>query len=422
MQAKKYVNIPFLLICILLPSIFVVAQVHRPGDFRPNPVSLGVKAGDPFDVGTGIFYREYADLVVDDSIPINFVRTQRNLDPQSRSFGIGGSTSYDLFIVGDVDRFSWVSLVEADGAEIRYTRISPGHSYYNGVFEDQATPGKFLGSRISWNWWHADWNIAMKDGSNLTVQGCNAKSKPGQCAVTEIKDKAGDRLVVERDPDGNIVRIKSPHGHVVSVTNDSAGRITRIEDDANHWAAYMYNAEGGLVRAQNWRGDSQDFFYDAQWNMTRIQELGSGETGLYSWSINNTFDEQNRFKAQALSSGEVIAVRYFTDSKNNVVQTDVRGSEGLSQYFFNELGYETRQEFQPTKGPGWIYQQVRDPKSNAATEAFLQCGSVKVALPLEVEIPLGENGEAQIAYLSAACKRAENSIPHHGKSVSPRTL
>jgi len=70
-----------------------------------------ISAADPFDVGTGIYYREYEDLSVKDTIPIDFVRTQRNMDPQSRSFGIGGSTSYDMFIVGDVNKFSWVALV-----------------------------------------------------------------------------------------------------------------------------------------------------------------------------------------------------------------------------------------------------------------------------------------------------------------------
>ena len=87
-----------------------IAQVQQPDDLFKQTHD-NISAADPFDVGTGIYYREYEDLSVKDTIPIDFVRTQRNMDPQSRSFGIGGSTSYDMFIVGDVNKFSWVALV-----------------------------------------------------------------------------------------------------------------------------------------------------------------------------------------------------------------------------------------------------------------------------------------------------------------------
>jgi len=90
--------------------VSAIAQVQQPDDLFKQTHD-NISAADPFDVGTGIYYREYEDLSVKDTIPIDFVRTQRNMDPQSRSFGIGGSTSYDMFIVGDVNKFSWVALV-----------------------------------------------------------------------------------------------------------------------------------------------------------------------------------------------------------------------------------------------------------------------------------------------------------------------
>jgi Domain of unknown function (DUF6531) len=139
---------------VILISVFsvlfaphAIAQVHQPIELD-NQSGSRISAGDPFDVQTGIYYRTYLDLSIDDSIPIRFERTQRNQDTRSRSFGIGASTSYDMFIIGDTDKFSWVALVLADGGQIRYARISPGTSYSDGVFEDQATPGNFLG-RVS---------------------------------------------------------------------------------------------------------------------------------------------------------------------------------------------------------------------------------------------------------------------------------
>jgi hypothetical protein len=92
-------------ICFLLFPSLAMAQVHEPLEFNGNRGGFGVKAADPFDVGTGIYYRTYVDLQTDGTIPIRFERTQRNLDLRSRSFWIGGSTSYDMFIMETLRSF-----------------------------------------------------------------------------------------------------------------------------------------------------------------------------------------------------------------------------------------------------------------------------------------------------------------------------
>jgi Domain of unknown function (DUF6531) len=117
------------IIPLLISSVVAVAQVEQPDNIFKSAHDT-IKAADPFDVGTGIYFREYRDLYIEDTIPIDFVRTQRNMDPRSRSFGVGASTSYDMFIVGDVYKFSWVALVLADGSQddmraFRRARASP---------------------------------------------------------------------------------------------------------------------------------------------------------------------------------------------------------------------------------------------------------------------------------------------------------
>src|SRR5215469_3139203 len=165
------------IILFLISSSFATAQVEQPDNIFKSSYD-NITAADPFDVGTGLYFREYRDLYVEDTIPIDFVRTQRNMDPRSRSFGVGASTSYDMFIVGDVYKFSWVALVLADGSQERYARISPGTGFANGVFENKTTLDKFFGSRIVWNK-RGGWTVSLRDGTEYTVQGCGAKSKPG---------------------------------------------------------------------------------------------------------------------------------------------------------------------------------------------------------------------------------------------------
>jgi YD repeat-containing protein len=411
----------WLILISVLSAFFpplTVAQVRQSIEYNRNQVAFGVKAGDPFDVETGIYYRTYLDLFIDDSIPIRFERTQRNQDTRSRSFGIGARTSYDMFIIGDVNKFSWVALVLADGGQIRYARISPGTSYSDGVFEHQATPGKFLGSRISWNLWHGNWTVALKDGTQFIVQGCNANSKPGQCAVTEMRNKAGERLTIKRDGDGNILRITSPHGFFVSVTNDSAGRITRVEDDAKRWVSYEYSPAGALARSRNWRGDTQDFRYDAQFNMARVDESGRNVQGPYRFTIINAFDKQNRFAAQTMDSGGFTSAEYITNESGKSIQVNVGSAEGLSRYFFSESGYEARQEFTPIKGWGWKYELTRDQASNAPTTLTVHCHTQTITLPIQPGVSLGDNGGDRLASISAACKKAESKASPNSTSKS----
>jgi hypothetical protein len=62
-------------ICSLLLPSLAAAQVHQPLEFNGNRSGFGIKAADPFDIGTGIYYRTYLDLQIDDTIPIRFERT-----------------------------------------------------------------------------------------------------------------------------------------------------------------------------------------------------------------------------------------------------------------------------------------------------------------------------------------------------------
>jgi YD repeat-containing protein len=264
----------------------------------------------------------------------------------------------------------------------------------------------------------------MSDGTVFTVQGCSATSKPGQCAVSEIKNARGEHVRVRRDNDGNILRITSPHGHFISVTNDSKGRITRAEDDSHNWVSYKYDDKGCLTQARNWRGDEQQFTYDNQFNMAFVHEQGpkTGLTEAYDFTVTNSFDEQNRFKSQRISTGEEYTAEYITDSDNNVLEGDVSGPSGLSRYFFNEAGYEFHEEFLPTEGSGWKLDRVRDPNSNATVEIILRCPTASIRLPLDFDFPLASANESGISYLTEACERTEEKVqpPEEPPSTNER--
>ena len=78
---RRAIALLFLAQCRLLN-----AQVAESAKSPALPKQQPVLAGDPFDARTGVYYREYHDLFVPDTIPIDFVRTQRNLDSRLSCF------------------------------------------------------------------------------------------------------------------------------------------------------------------------------------------------------------------------------------------------------------------------------------------------------------------------------------------------
>jgi len=411
--AMRTVRSVVVTVCLLFGTVVAVAQVRLAPATDRNPDQGKVTDGDPFEIATGIYYREYEDLYINDTIPINFVRTQRNKDPRSRAFGIGASTSYDMFIIGDVAKFSWVALVFADGSQATYSRISAGTSYLDGIFEDKSDPSEFLGSRIWWNK-RGGWTVRLRDGREYTVQGCNAKSKPGQCAVTEVKNAQGEALVIRRDGDGNMLRITSPHGHFIEFRNDSSGRILQARDDAGERVDYTYDGNGCLIESHNWRGDEQKFSYDSHFNMVFVHERGPhgrDGKGRYDFKINNRYDAQDRLAAQLVSNGDTYSAKYHADAQGRVRQTDVRARDSLTKYFFDESGYWYREEFQGDKRSRWILEYVREPNAHELRDVVLTCPTGKMHLPVSLGRTLGSMGGEHKRYMSRVCSTALPSRP-----------
>jgi YD repeat-containing protein len=207
--------------------------------------------------------------------------------------------------------------------------------------------------------------------------------------VTEIKNAQGDRLSVERDHDGNILRITSPHGHTVSIQHDSEGRITQAADDAGHWVKYEYDEHGSLKKAVDWSGATQRFRYDASFNMTSAHEITPAADGRPACqvTVRNWFDEKNRFAGQKVNNGQFASVKYRTASNGEIRGVDMHDDQGFTRFFFNDAGYETRKDFSRGKTTHWSLRRVRDPQTNAVVDFRLRCGASEVKLPVSSMAP-----------------------------------
>jgi YD repeat-containing protein len=361
-----------------------------------------VTAADPVLVCCGIYEREYTDLYVEDNIPIDFVRTQRNMDKNSRSFGIGSSTSYDMFIIGDT-AFTWAALVHANGSRSTFRRVSPGNGYADAVFEDESDPSEFYGARIAWN--NGAWIVKLRNGMQYIIRGCNQSMKTGQCGVIRVTNQKGDSLNIQRDPDGNIVRIRSPH-HIVTITNDSQGRIIRAQDDSGKWVTYEYDPQGCLKRALNWRGDEQTFQYDRRFNMIFVHEKGRDELGPYKFSVTNRYDKDDRVVWQRVSNGQTYRNAYHTDARGRIKETVESAPSGLSHYRFNASGFLTHEDLFIGAKKQWSQDWELDPSNNAILGVTLTCGVQSFRVPLKLDESLNHMGEGSKGYVSEICRLA----------------
>jgi hypothetical protein len=104
------------------------------------------------DLGTGLFVLTAADLQLPDVLPISLQRTYRQNDTVSRSFGIGATHPYDMFLVGAAfpSAYTYQELILPDGARVHYDRISTGTSYADAVYEHTSSGTAFYKSRIAW--------------------------------------------------------------------------------------------------------------------------------------------------------------------------------------------------------------------------------------------------------------------------------
>src|SRR6266446_4670666 len=124
---------------------FTGAMVGNPGPAAPpdgpNPgcSQPGCKPGDPVDAGTGLFTLEKTDVALPGVMPITLRRSYRQKDNVSRAFGIGASHSYDCWLAGDANPWTYQDLILADGGRIHYTRLSSGTSYGDAVYEHTGT-------------------------------------------------------------------------------------------------------------------------------------------------------------------------------------------------------------------------------------------------------------------------------------------
>jgi RHS repeat-associated protein len=289
------------------------------------------QSGDPIDSFSGLFVYDRVDLVVRDVIAVQVRRTYRPRDPASRSFGVGTSLSYDIYLVGDINPWTYQDLVLPNGGRVHYTRTSPGTSYTNAVY-GTVTPGRYFGSTITWN--GSSWDLRLPSGALYTFRQ-NEGGLVARCGgLVGQRDRFGNSLTFVRDNNCNLSSVTSPDGRRIAFTYDTSNRITQASDDIGRTVIYQYDTSGRLTSVTDPAGKVESYTYDSSSRMLTVTDKRG------NLRLSNTYDSGSRVLTQSYVDGTSSSFAYTVNSSGVVTQTDYTDTRGaVKRVTYNSAGY-----------------------------------------------------------------------------------
>jgi YD repeat-containing protein len=265
--------------------------------------------GDPVDrfeadLRYGNFVLRETDLFLDDGFKVPLTRTYCSNEWVDQNpvhaFGRNSNHPFDIAPIGTRNPYTNQMIVLEDGDFLYFDRISKGTGYADSVFQHTETATRFYKATTRWD--GHGWTTKLADGSEIFFpESYNAKNL-AQGAPYEMRDASGNRLELHRDPQRNLVEIRTPHGHWIRFSYDDLSRIERAEDDAGQWADYQYNADGMLKSAVLSSGRERHYDYEGVL-MTRITDE-NGHVLIRNWY------QQRFLQKQQFGNGGVYSYSY----------------------------------------------------------------------------------------------------------------
>ena len=227
----------------------------------PIPFSSDTIDRFEVDLRTGKFILRQTDLSISDGFEVRLNRTYYSQDwfhlSHDHAFGINSNHPYDIAPVGTRNPYTEHEIVLEDGDFLYFPRISSGTGYSDAVYQHSETSSSFYKATTCWV--GDGWETKLEDGSKIRFPEAYHARSLAQGAPNWMMDKHGDKAEMIRDPQRNLLEIRTPRGRWIRFHYDQRNHIVRAEDDQGHWAAYSYNADGLLTDVV--RSDKQERHY-----------------------------------------------------------------------------------------------------------------------------------------------------------------
>jgi len=254
-----------------LQSMYCVVVINplfgggsAPGDGQP-PCG-GCEVADPVDLYTGLFLYQKTDLIVADDAPLTLTRTYRQNDPHVRSFGIGTSSDFEMFVVGDNTTFQTAEVILASGSRLKFKRTSFGATGAGAILEQVGAPGRLHKSTLRWNGARtpAGWDFITADGAVYEFNNTTGK-------LRMVQDRNGHSLTVTDS--GLTTRLTSSNGRWIELRRDSpTNRVVEAKDQLGRTVRYDYDAGGRLWKVTNPDNKVTEYTYDSSHRMLSVKD------------------------------------------------------------------------------------------------------------------------------------------------------
>jgi RHS repeat-associated protein len=327
------------------------------GNLSPD----GNKDGDPVDLASGQSVLMKIDMVLSARLAVSI----------ERGYQSGRKDSAGPFGKGTFFNYEKETQATESGLVITYTqgngRTDLLSRQPDGTFQN-TTIASLRGLVLSLQ---ADGSkrIRWRDGT-LEHYGTNGR-------LTQIEDRNGNTITIERNGAGQILRILDASGlRSLTFQYDAGGRILQITDPINRTVQYVYNAAGFLETVTDPAGGITRYAYDVVGNMLTATD----PRGITFFA--NEYDAQGRVIRQVAPDGGVYTFSYgsFGTTITDTTVTDPRGNQrtttftaqGYSAGTKDQLGQQTR-ETRDQKGQ---LIQVRDSLNRLTNFTYDLAGNV----------------------------------------------
>jgi YD repeat-containing protein len=274
------------------------------------------------DLPTGLYTRENEDLVVPGSPGLVLRRTYLSGFRASKAFGVGATHNGEEFLIGDGERFQWVSLILATGASIDFKRISSGSSVLNALFEHVETTTEWQGAKVGWT--GLNWTLRRADGLVLMFQGCGPETV---CSIIQRRGAGFQSVYYRRNKAGRLERIDDGGNRWIALDYDAAGRIRRAHASTNREVIYVYDHRGRLERAATVGGPIMRYTYTDLDELATIEEPGTSIENIYrDGRVTRQF---NRHPEEAPL---IFDFDYVTEGRRVLKTTSLRSDGVLDEY------------------------------------------------------------------------------------------
>jgi YD repeat-containing protein len=274
------------------------------------------------DLGIGLFFQLKTDFLFEDDRALQFLRLYRTQDDRSRAFGIGGTHSFDMFIVGQMGVA--VDLVLNDGARVHFVHQPPAAGQRGDVYRvTEDTDERFVNTQAIFL--QNTWQIKTTDGWTYFFPYRPNALPQYVTVLTSFIDPSQHKYEMERDAFGALLRVSSPTGKWLHFENDSEHRIRRITASTGRSIQYDYDEDGHLIRATDSDGHVDSYTYDDKGQM--LTAAHGEEKPL----VVNEYFNDGYIKQQDMGDGRGFKYFYFRET-NRIRQNYIVDPNGLETY------------------------------------------------------------------------------------------